>query len=110
MIPGRPGINSVGVTGKPLGVRQPVYVMFLDGRGEPLPPGASRLSGRTRRAEISLVGWTPNGESRLCPQGKERGDSERQDREPISHNVSPSHGCDVWREWNRLISSLSKGV
>lgn len=90
MIPGHPGINSVGVTGKPLGVRQPVYVVFPDGRGEPLPPGASRLPERTRRAEISLaVARSPDGERRLCPEGKERGDCERQDCEPIPHLSLP---------------------
>ena len=110
LIPGEPGINSGGVTGKPLGVRQPVYVVFLDGRGEPLPPGASRLSGRTRRAEISLaVARTPDGESRLCPEGKERGDGERQDGEPIPH-VSLPHVDVMSGEWNRPISSLSKAI
>ncbi|MEE8367175.1 MAG: hypothetical protein V3S30_02555 [Thermoanaerobaculia bacterium] len=90
MIPGHPGINSVGVTGKPLGVRQPVYVVFLDGRGEPLPPGASRLPGRTRGAEFSLaVAWTPDGERRLCPKGKECGDCERQDGKPLPHLSLP---------------------
>ena len=90
MIPGHPGINSVGVTGKPLGVRQPVYVVFPDGRGEPLPPGASRLPERTRRAGISLaVARSPDGEGRLCPEGKERGDCERQDGESLPHLSLP---------------------
>lgn len=90
MTPGHPGINSVGVTGKPLGVRQPVYVVFPDGRGEPLPPGASRLPERTRRAEIALaVAWPKDGEGRLCPEGKERGDCERQDGKPLPHLSLP---------------------
>ena len=65
-----------------------------DGRGEPFPPGASRLPERTRRAEISLVGWPEDRERRLCPEDDERGDGECQDCEPISH-LSLPHGVVV---------------
>jgi len=53
VIPGYPGINSVGVTGKPLGVRQPVYVVF------------STVEANLFRRELAVSPGEPGGRKSL---------------------------------------------